>query len=31
MKLKINDNIPDAEVFQLINNEPEKIKIKNIS
>ena len=30
MKLKINDIIPDAEVFQLINNEPEKIKIKKI-
>ena len=30
MKLKINDNIPDVEVFQLINNEPEKIKIKKI-
>ena len=30
MKLKINDNIPDVEIFQLINNEPEKIKIKNI-
>ena len=30
MKLKINDNIPDVEVFQLINNEPEIIKIKKI-
>ena len=30
MKLKINDIIPDVEVFQLINNEPEKIKIKKI-
>ena len=30
MKLKINDNIPDVEVFQLINNEPEITKIKKI-
>ena len=30
MKLKIHDIIPDVEVFQLINNEPEKIKIKKI-
>ena len=28
MKLKINDKIPDVEVFQLINNEPVKIRIK---
>ena len=30
MKLKINDIIPDVEVFQLINNEPEKIRIKKL-
>ena len=30
MRLKIKDNIPDVEVFQLINNEPEIIKIKKI-
>ena len=30
MKLKIHDIIPDVEVFQLIDNEPEKIKIKKI-
>ena len=30
MRLKIMDNIPDVEVFQLINNEPVKIRIKNI-
>ena len=28
MKLRINDNIPDVEVFKLINDEPKKIKIK---
>ena len=30
MKLKIKDNIPDVEVFQLINNEPVKIRIKQM-
>ena len=30
MRLKIKDNIPDVEVFQLINNEPEKIRIKRL-
>ena len=30
MRLKIKDNIPDVEVFQLINNEPEKIRIKKM-
>ena len=30
MRLKIRDNIPDVEVFQLINNEPEKIRIKKM-
>ena len=30
MRLKIKDNIPDVEVFQLINNEPEKFRIKKI-
>ena len=30
MKLKIKDNIPDVEVFQLINNEPVKIRIKKM-
>ena len=28
MKLKIKDIIPDVEVFQLINNEPVKIRVK---
>ena len=30
MKLKIKNNIPDVEVFQLINNEPVKIRIKKM-
>ena len=30
MKLKIKDIIPDVEVFQLINNEPVKIRIKKM-
>ena len=30
MKLKTKDNIPDVEVFQLINNEPEKVRIKKM-
>ena len=30
MKLKIKDNIPDVEVFQLINNEPVKIRVKKM-
>ena len=30
MRLKIKDNIPDVEVFQLINTEPAKIRIKKI-
>ena len=30
MRLKIKDKIPDVEVFQLINNEPEKIRIKKM-
>ena len=30
MRLKIKDNIPDVEVFQLINNEPVKIRIKKM-
>ena len=30
MKLKIKDIIPDVEVFQLINNEPVKIRVKNM-
>ena len=30
MRLKIKDNIPDVEVFQLINNEPEKIRIRKL-
>ncbi len=30
MRLKIKDNIPDVEVFQLIKNEPEKIRIKKM-
>ena len=27
MKIKINEKLPDCEVFQLINEEPVKIKI----
>ena len=30
MKLKIKNNIPDVEVFQLINNEPVKIRVKKM-
>ena len=30
MKLKIKDIIPDVEVFQLINNEPVKIRVKKM-
>ena len=30
MKLKINDQIPDIEIYQLINGEPQKIKLPNI-
>ena len=30
MRLKIKDNIPDVEVFQLINNEPVKIRVKKM-
>ena len=30
MKLKINDQIPDIEIYQLINGEPQKSKLLNI-
>ena len=30
MRLKIKDKIPDVEVFQLINNEPVKIRVKKM-
>ena len=30
MKIKINEKLPDSEVFQLINEEPEKIKIYSL-
>ena len=30
MKLKINDQIPDIEIYQLINGEPQKSKLPNI-
>ena len=30
MKIKINEKLPDCEVFQLINEEPVKIKISSL-
>ena len=27
MKLKINDQVPDTEVYQLVNGEPQKSKL----
>ena len=30
MKIKINEKLPDSEVFQLINEEPVKIKISSL-
>ena len=30
MKLKINDQIPDTEIYQLVNGEPQKNKITEI-
>ena len=30
MKIKINEKLPDCEVFQLINEEPVKIKINSL-
>ena len=30
MKLKINDKIPDAEIYQLVNGEPQKSKLSEI-
>ena len=30
MKLKIKDQIPDTEIFQLIHGEPQKIKLKEV-
>ena len=29
MKIKINDQIPDVEIYQLVNGEPNKIKLKD--
>ena len=30
MKLKINDQIPDTEIFQLVDGEPQKSKLREI-
>ena len=30
MKLKIKDQIPDTEIFQLVDGEPQKIKLREI-
>ena len=30
MKLKIKDQIPDTEIFQLVNGEPQKSKLREI-
>ena len=30
MKLKIKDQIPDTEIFHLVNNEPQKSKLREI-
>ena len=30
MKLKIKDQIPDTEIFQLVGGEPQKSKLKKI-
>ena len=30
MKLKINDQIPDTEVFQLVDGEPQKSNLREI-
>ena len=30
MKIKINDQIPDIEIYQLINGDPEKKKLSEI-
>ena len=30
MKLKINDQIPDTDIYQLVNGEPQKNKIRDI-
>ena len=30
MKLKIDDQIPDSEIFQLVNGEPQKSKLREI-
>ena len=30
MKLKINDQIPDTEIFQLVNGEPQKSNLREI-
>ena len=29
MKIKINDQIPDIEIYQLVNGEPHKSKLKD--
>ena len=28
MKLKVNDQVPDTEIYQLVKGEPQKKKIK---
>ena len=30
MKLKINDQLPDTEIFQLVDGEPQKNKLREI-
>ena len=30
MKLKINDQIPDTEIYQIVNGEPQKSKLTDI-
>ena len=30
MRLKINDQIPDTDIYQLVNGEPQKNKIRDI-
>ena len=30
MKLKVNDQIPDTEIYQLVNGEPQKSKLREI-
>ena len=30
MKLKVNDDIPDTEIYLLIDGEPQKIKLREV-